>query len=200
MEPNFFKLIESKFTVTEYFKKKYSRGEFIELKKDKFFILSRGKVSIEINNTNFNNFKIIELSAGEIIAPLFALEKLECLPIDIIANNQVEIFEVDKILFFSRLIHNPGDFSMFFNYISSKSTTLFQKVLFSTMTIEEKFLTYLNLNKDKNNIISIDKSMTELAKELFITRTAFYKVINNLIDKKVIQKLDTKTFKLIKEN
>lgn len=198
MEPNFFKLIENKFEITEYFKKKYSKGEFIELKKDKFFILSKGKVSVEINNTNFNNFKIIELSEGEIIAPLFSFEKLEFLPIDIIANTQVEIFEVDKNLFFSRLIHNPSDFSMFFNYISNKSTTLFQKVLFSTMTIEEKFLTYLILNKDKNNIISIDKSISQLAKELFITRTALYKVINNLIEKKVIQKIDIKTFKLIK--
>lgn len=197
MELNFFKLIETKFTVGEYFKRKYSKGEFIELKKDKFFILAKGNVSIEINNTNFNNFKIIELSEGEIIAPLFSLEKLQCLPIDIIANNQVEIFEINKNLFFSRLINDTKDFGMFFNYISNKSTTLFQKVLFSTMTIEEKFIAYLNLNKDKNNTVFIDKSMTELAKELFVTRTAFYKVINSLMERGVIQRIDAKTFKLI---
>lgn len=119
------------------------------------------------------------------------------MPIDIIANNQVEIFEINKNLFFSRLINDTKDFGMFFNYISNKSTTLFQKVLFSTMTIEEKFIAYLNLNKDKNNTVFIDKSMTELAKELFVTRTAFYKVINSLMEKGVIQRIDAKTFKLI---
>ncbi|MGL5933171.1 MAG: Crp/Fnr family transcriptional regulator [Cetobacterium sp.] len=198
MEPNFFKLIKSKFMVTEYFKKKYSKGEFIELKKDKFFILSRGNISIEINNTNFDNFKIIELYEGEMIAPLFAFEKIEYLPIYIIANTEVEIFEVDKKVFFSKMINDSSDFSMFFNYISNKSTTLFQKVLFSTMTIEEKFLAYLNLNKDEDNIIFIDKNMTELAKELFVTRTALYKIINNLIEREVVRRVDTKIFKLIK--
>lgn len=197
MKFNFFRLIKNNFS-TDYLTKKYYKGEFIKLRDDKFFILSDGKLSIEVTNINLNSFKIAELYKGDIVPPFFILEKIQYFSIDIIADTQVEILEIDKNLFFSKMVSNITDFSMFFDYISYKSSLLFYKILFSTMTIEEKFLIYLNINKNENNIVFIDKNMNELAKKLFTTRTALYKVINNLIKKEIIQKINSKTFKIIK--
>lgn len=200
MKYNFCELIQSKFERNEYKKHIYYKKEFIPLKKDKFLIIKKGKISAEIINGSFNYFKITDLSSGEIVAPLFNFDKLKTFSIEfIVTTTQIELLEVDKELFFSKLLTNSNEFRQFFQYISEKTTMLFQKVLFSTMTIEEKFLKYLSLHKDNNSYVEIDKTVTELSKELLITRTALYKIINKLIEKKFLIRVDKKTFKLLKD-
>lgn len=196
MKYNFPELIKNNLNTSDYKVSKYYKGEFIVLKECTFLILNKGKVAVEIINDSFNNFKVTDISSGEIIAPLFKIEKLESFLIEIVANEDIEIFEVERDVFFEKLLTDSDHFSDFFQYMAEKTTVLFQKVLLSTMTIEEKFLNYLQNNKDENSFIEINMSMTELSKELLITRTALYKVINKLIDNNILTKISSKKFKM----
>lgn len=175
----------------------YSKGELLSLSNDKFYILKKGKISVEISNKSFNEFKVIDLHENELIAPLLTFENIVNLPVNIIVKKDSEILSVNKKEFFNCVLKNPNDLEMFFNFISGKTNLLFQKLLFFTMTIEDKFLHYLNDNKDNNNIVILDKSMTELSKEFFITRPSMYKIINQLIENNIIEKIDGKTFKIL---
>lgn len=177
--------------------KRYFKGELLNLANDKFYILKSGNISIEISNKSFNEFKVIDIYENELIAPLLAFENMVDLPVSIVVKKDSEIISVTKKEFFQCVLKNPADLEMFFSFISKKTNLLFKKLLFFTMTIEDKFLQYLHKNKNENNIVVLGKSITDLSKEFFITRPSMYKIINQLIGNKIIEKIDGKTFKIL---
>lgn len=193
----FLEAIKKNIDLKKIITKHYLKGELLNLDNDKFYILKSGKISVEISNKSFNEFKVIDLYENELIAPLLAFENIISLPVSILVKKDSEIISVTKKEFFQYALKNPDDLEMFFAFISKKTNLLFQKLLFFTMTIEDKLLQYFYKNKDENNIVVLEKSITDLSKEFFITRPSMYKIINQLIEDKIIEKIDRKTFRLL---
>lgn len=194
---NFLEIIKNNIDLKKITKKHYFKGEFLNLTNDKFYILKSGNISVEISNKSFNEFKVIDLCENEFIAPLLTFENIVDLPVNIVVKKDSEIISIPKKEFFKCLLKNPDDLEKFFSFLSRKTNLLFQKLLFFTMTIEDKLLQYFHKNKDENNIVILGKSITDLSKEFFITRPSMYKIINQLIENKIIEKIDGKTFKVL---
>ncbi len=187
-----------------YKNKKFTKNETIAFSGSELNginILLRGSVRGEMVDYSGKVIKIEDIESPRTLAPAFLFGENNNYPVDIVANNNVELLYFHKNVFLKILQLNQTVLMNYLNIISTKSQFLSTKLKFlSFQTIKGKFAHYLiNLAKQDNNILILPLSQTKLADLFGVSRPALGRVIRELHNDKIIY-AEGKSIKILNRN
>ncbi len=177
----------------------YEPGQTVILQGEKLnglLILLSGEVKGEMNDENCNIIKVEDIKAPNLIAPAFIFGN-GIMPVTVTTAVRSEIIFIKRDSFIKMIQENSTILTNYLDILCSKAQFLSGRMMFLRSTnIREKFIAYLNENKDSNNVIRIDKKLHELADLFAVTRPALSRVIGDLIADGIIEKLDRNIYRL----
>lgn len=190
---NIFKNLDAKeLEKISYSVKRYKHDEYIAFRGDivdGFYVLYSGKLKTEMLAANGVARLIQILDNYDILAPAFIFSQNNFFPVDIIAIGEVEIIYIKKEDFFKLLMTNKTILENFLAEISSKVQTLSMKLWnnYNNKTIDDKLKTYIynKINKDDEFYI---ENISKLAEVFQVARGSLSRVLNSLIQEKIIEK------------
>lgn len=179
---------------------KYNKGDVIAFRGEKIkglYINLKGNVYAEMLKDNGEIKKIEEIKSGEILASAFIFGKQNYFPVDIVAKTNVEILYIEKKELLKLLKENEEFLLKFLDEISNKaqflSKNLWESV--SKKNIEQKIAAYL-LEKEDNNMVELKITLNELSEYFNVTRPSLSRVLNQLIEEKIISRVKKGVYKI----
>lgn len=183
---------------------KYKKGDVIAFRDEVInglYINFFGEVSTEMLKDNGESKKIEEIKSGKILAAAFIFGEYNYFPVDIIAKTDVEILYIEKKELLNLLVTNKKLLVKFLDEISEKAQFLSKNLWESVAkkSIEQKFANYLLVN-EKNNLVELKITLTELAEYFNVTRPSLSRVINQMIEEKILLRVRKGVYKIENKN
>lgn len=188
---------------TKYKIEKYKIGESLVFRGDKvqgLNIVLKGNISAEMLAKDGNVRKIEDLHQSDVLAAAFIFGMNNNFPVDLVANEETEIFIIDKSNFLKILSREDIILENFLNEISNKAQLLSAKIWdgVNNKTIEEKVWNFIRKNQ-KQNIVVI-KNLKNLAEKFGVARPSLSRVIAELIKNEKIERVGRSTYKILENN
>lgn len=182
---------------------KYKIGESLVFRGDKvqgLNIVLKGNISAEMLAKDGNVRKIEDLHQLDVLAAAFIFGMNNNFPVDLVANEETEIFVIDKSNFLKILSRENIILENFLNEISNKAQLLSAKIWdgVNNKTIEEKVWNFIRKNQ-KQNIVVI-KNLKNLAEKFGVARPSLSRVIAELIKNEKIERVGRSTYKILENN
>lgn len=179
------KELESLLLDISYKIRTYSKGDIIAMREDRLeflMILIKGSVKGEMLDVSGKTIKIEDIMAPYPIASAFIFGQRNQFPVDVTANDEVEIFCLPKSAMLKLLQKNTLFLTNFLNSISNRSQFLAQKVmLLNFKTIKGKLANYiLKLAAPDKKQVTLPKSQQEMANFFGITRPSLARSLKEM--------------------
>ncbi len=170
--------------------KKFKKGDLIAQHSDSceyLMIVIKGSVMGEMLDATGKSIKIEDIMAPYPIASAFLFGNNK-FPVNVTANNDVEIFYLSKELVVELFQRNRTFLMNYLNAISNRSQFLARKLMFLNFkSIKGKIANYLINNSNSNsNKVVFPKSQTEMAKFFGVARPSFSRSLKELAQDKII--------------
>jgi len=172
--------------------KKYEKGHMIAQSGDEclsLMIMLKGSVKGEMIDFSGKAIKIEDIDPPKPLAIAFLFGENNTSPVNIVANNSVEIFHLPKKSVIALMQISSVFLNNFMNIISSKTQFLSDKIRFlSFQTIRGKIAHYLlQISGPVNGEIILPKSQEELANMFGVTRPSLGRALRDLHNEKIIE-------------
>ncbi|MBI9064340.1 MAG: Crp/Fnr family transcriptional regulator [Marinilabiliaceae bacterium] len=172
--------------------KKYTKGQLIAQSGDKcqsLMIMLKGSVKGEMMDFSGKSIKIEDIEPPKPLAIAFIFGQNNTCPVNIIANNEVEIFNLPKASMILLLQRSVPFLNNFMNNISDRAQFLSDKIRFlSFQTIQEKLAHYLlQLAGPLDGEIILPKSQEELANMFGVARPSLGRTMRDLHNEEFIE-------------
>jgi len=172
--------------------KKYEKGHMIAQSGDEclsLMIMLKGSVKGEMIDFSGKAIKIEDIDPPKPLAIAFLFGENNTSPVNIVANNSVEIFHLPKKSVIALMQISSVFLNNFMNIISSKTQFLSDKIRFlSFQTIRGKIAHYLlRISGPVNGEIILPKSQEELANMFGVTRPSLGRALRDLHNEKIIE-------------
>ena len=118
-------------------------------------------------------------------------------PVDVLVEEESEIFYIEKKELLCLLQKDKRVLENILDSFSNKTQFLSKRLNFSNKSIEEKLAIYI-LENTENNIFRINTSITNLAEIFGVSRPSLSRVIINWTEDKILYRIDSKNFKVLK--
>lgn len=154
------------------------------------YIVLKGSVRGEMIDYSGKAITIENISSPMLLAPAFLFGNKATLPVDIIANEECEMFYLNKSAFVTAMQNEQHILSNYLDIISGRAQFLSQKIHFlSFKTIREKYLFFIINHKQKqgSDIFTIPNTQHQLAELFGVSRPALAKVIAELNEEGVLR-------------
>ncbi len=180
--------------------KKFKKNEAILFRGDLFndvMIVLSGELRCEMQKYDGDCITIDFLKTNDIIAPAFIFGNDNSIPVDVFANKDVTLLSFNKNHFNKLMILDNAILINFLSEISNKSQLLSKRIWFNFLnkTISDKIKAYITDNH-KNNIISFEPNISELAKKFEVTRPSLSREISSFCEVGILTKISTNTYKV----
>lgn len=177
--------LEKIFELRTYKIKKFSKGEIIALREDRIdylMIVIKGSAKGEMLDMSGKTIKIEDIMAPYPLASAFIFGQRNQFPVDVTANDNVEIFYLSKSDLLDLFHENKILLMNFLNSISNRSQFLAQKLMFLNFnTIKKKLANYiLKLAAPDKSEITFPKTQSELSQYFGVTRPSFARSLKEL--------------------
>jgi len=172
--------------------KKYSKGQMIAQSGDEcksLMIMLKGSVRGEMMDFSGKAIKIEDIEPPKPLAVAFLFGKDNTCPVNIIANDDAELFLLPKESMIMLLQKSVPFLNNFMNAISNRAQFLSEKIRFlNFQTIKGKFAHYLlSLAGSVDGEIILPKSQEELATMFGVTRPSLGRTIRELHNDHLIE-------------
>ncbi len=172
--------------------KKYAKGHMIAQSGDEchsLMIMLKGSVKGEMIDYSGKAIKIEDIEPPKPLAIAFLFGENNTCPVNIVANNSVEMFVLPKASVISLMQLSSSFLTNFMNMISSKTQFLSDKIRFlSFQTIRGKIAHYLlQLIGPVEGEIMLPKSQEELANMFGVTRPSLGRALRELHNENIIE-------------
>ncbi|MBQ3437673.1 MAG: Crp/Fnr family transcriptional regulator [Fusobacterium sp.] len=183
-----------------YETKSYKNKENIAFRGDKINglnIIIKGSISTEMLAKDGNIRKIEKLEESDVLASAFIFGTNNFYPVDLVAENKVEILNISRENFLKILSLENRILENFLNEISNKTQFLSAKIWSSVnnKTIGEKFSEFIK-NKQKNNELKID-NLQDLADSFGVARPSLSRVLREYIEEKKLERIGRNRYKIL---
>ncbi len=180
--------IELAFGDIHYQRKNYAAGKLIETAGKPYnvlLIILKGSVKGEMMDYSGKILKIEDISAPKPLATAFLFCKNNKLPVDIIANTDVELLLLHRESVIKLMQVNSRFLQNFLNAVSNRAQFLSDKLRFlSFKTIRGKLANYLlDLSEGKNVEIVLPQSQEKIAELFAVTRPSLGRIMAEFNDK-----------------
>lgn len=171
----------------------YEKGEFIAHAGEEVFfmhILIRGSVKGEMVDYTGKIIKIEDIAPPRPLAPAFLFGKQNNYPVNIIANERVELFSIPGDLFLKLMQSSEIVLRNFVNIVSTRGQFLSSKIKFlSFSTIKGKLAQYLLdlTRKTGSDQISMPHSQSQLAELFGVARPSVGRAVSEMNNDKIIR-------------
>lgn len=188
-----------------YKEKTYKKGDIIAFSDDEcvdMLIITNGSVKGEMVDYMGKTIKIEDIESPRVLAPAFLFGKNNRYPVNIVANNAVELLAIRKNAFVKLLQLNEVVLKNFLNNISNRAQFLTNKIkLLSFQTIKGKIANYLLqlVKKTGSDNLLIPNSQNQLAELFGVTRPSLARAIREL-DKDGYIKAEGKKIEVLNKN
>ncbi|MFA8435061.1 MAG: Crp/Fnr family transcriptional regulator [Marinifilaceae bacterium] len=184
--------LEALLTQVPYKIRKYQKGDLIALREDRIeslMILLKGSAKGEMLDVSGKSIKIEDIMAPYPMASAFIFGQRNQFPVDVSANEEVEIFYLPKDSMLELFQKNSRFLLNFLNSISNRSQFLAQKLMFLNFkTIKGKLANYiLKLAAPDKEIVSMPKSQAEMAQFFGVTRPSFARSLKEMEQEGMIE-------------
>lgn len=165
--------------------KKFSKGDMLAFREDKcenLMIVLKGSVKGEMLDPSGKTTKIEDIMAPYPIASAFLFGQRNQFPVNVTANEEVEVFYMAKDSVIELFQKNKTFLTNYLNSISNRSQFLANKLMFlNVKTIKGKLANYiLKLAAPDKEVISMPKSQSEMAQFFGVTRPSFARSLKEM--------------------
>ncbi len=144
-------------------------------------ILLSGKAKGEVAYPSGKVLRMDSLEAPELIAPAFLFGGYNRLPVDVIAESDIEILTLHRGLLFELMQENVLVMSNFIDIISNRANAWSKKIYaLSFESLREKVASYLLDNSDEENRTALIPDMAHAAQFFAATRSALKSVLDDM--------------------
>ncbi|MDM8160176.1 Crp/Fnr family transcriptional regulator [Labilibaculum sp. K2S] len=173
-------LIDSQYQI-----KKFSKGDMLAFREDQcenLMIVLKGSVKGEMLDPSGKSIKIEDIMAPYPIASAFLFGQRNQFPVNVTANNEVEVFYLSKNSVIDLFQKNKVFLTNYLNSISNRSQFLANKLMFLNFkTIKGKLANYLlKLAAPDKTEITLPKSQSEMAQFFGVTRPSFARSLKEM--------------------
>lgn len=180
-------LIDSQYQI-----KKFSKGELLAFREDKcenLMIVLKGSVKGEMLDPSGKSIKIEDIMAPYPIASAFLFGQRNQFPVNVTANEEVEVFYLSKNSVIEMFQKNKVFLTNYLNSISNRSQFLANKLMFLNFkTIKGKLANYiLKLSAPDKTEITLPKSQAEMAQFFGVTRPSFARSLKEMEQEGLIE-------------
>lgn len=177
-------------TATDLAITKYAKNETIAHKDTVYsglMIIIIGSARGEFTYLTGQTLKIDTIEAPELIAPAFLFGGYNRLPVDVIAESEVEILTLHRGFLFELMQDNMLVLSNFIDIISNRANVWSKKIyLLSFKSLKEKVASYLlDHSTPENGVVPVPQ-IKEIAEFFAATRSAMTAVLEDMQRKHVI--------------
>ena len=172
--------------------KKYSKGDMVAFREDKcenLMIIMKGSVKGEMLDPSGKSIKIEDVMAPYPIASAFLFGQRNQFPVNVTANENVEIFSLAKSSVIDLFQINKTFLTNYLNSISNRSQFLANKLMFLNFkTIKGKLANYiLKLAAPDKEKVTLPKSQSEMAQFFGVTRPSFARSLKEMEQEGLIE-------------
>ncbi|WP_372753661.1 Crp/Fnr family transcriptional regulator [Labilibaculum sp.] len=169
----------------QYQIKKFSKGDMLAFREDtceNLMIVLKGSVKGEMLDPSGKSIKIEDIMAPYPIASAFLFGQRNQFPVNVTANEEVEVFYLAKNSVIDLFQKNKTFLTNYLNSISNRSQFLANKLMFLNFkTIKGKLANYiLKLAAPDKTKITLPKSQVEMAHFFGVTRPSFARSLKEL--------------------
>lgn len=184
--------------------KSFKKGDILALQGDlcdRLIILLRGSVRGEMIDDSGRLIKIEDIAAPRALAPLFLFGNESRFPVEVTANEEVEVIMITKesvLILFQR---NRHFLENYLNTSANYAKTLSDKLFFlSFRSIKQKMASYLlRLPTTKDGYVIMDRSQQELADYFGVSRPSLARELAHMQNEGLIT-VDRKQVTIIQRN
>ena len=173
----------------KYKEKSYKKGETVARQGDivtALYILLKGSVKAEMVSDSGSVLNVEIIRAPNPLAPAFLFAENNRFPVDVVAQEDVELIIISKESIVKQLASNEIFLQGFMKFNSNRVHFLSERLkLFSTKTIKGKLAQYI-LARTSNMDFTLDSSQTALAEYFGVTRPSLSRSIAEMIDEGII--------------
>lgn len=165
--------------------KKYTKGDLIAFRDDRcehLMIVLKGSVKGEMLDVSGKSIKIEDIMAPYPIASAFLFGHRNQFPVNVTANEDVEIFFLEKNSVINLFQEDKTFLTNYLNSISNRSQFLANKLMFLNFkTIKGKIANYiLKLAAPDKTSVTFPKSQAEMAQFFGVTRPSFARSLKEI--------------------
>lgn len=180
-------LIDSQYQI-----KKFTKGDMLAFREDKcenLMIVLKGSVKGEMLDPSGKSIKIEDIMAPYPIASAFLFGQRNQFPVNVTANDEVEVFYLSKNSVIDMFQKNKVFLTNYLNSISNRSQFLANKLMFLNFkTIKGKLANYLlKLSAPDKTEITLPKSQAEMAQFFGVTRPSFARSLKEMEQEGLIE-------------
>ncbi|WP_320018274.1 Crp/Fnr family transcriptional regulator [Labilibaculum manganireducens] len=177
---------------SQYQIKKFSKGDMLAFREDKcenLMIVLKGSVKGEMLDPSGKSIKIEDIMAPYPIASAFLFGQRNQFPVNVTANDEVEVFYLSKNSVIEMFQKNKVFLTNYLNSISNRSQFLANKLMFLNFkTIKGKLANYLlKLAAPDKTEITLPKSQAEMAQFFGVTRPSFARSLKEMEQEGLIE-------------
>ncbi len=192
------------FEGVDYQIKSYKKGEILAFQGDicnRLLILLRGSVRGEMIDYSGKLIKIEDIIAPRALAPLFLFGTENKFPVEVTANEEVEVLMIPKESVLKLFQRNTLFLENYLNTSANYAKTLSYKLFFlSFKSIKQKLASYiLRLPITTTNQVVMDRSQQELADYFGVSRPSLARELSHMQDEGLLS-VDRKQIVLLKKD
>ncbi|MFI3210294.1 MAG: Crp/Fnr family transcriptional regulator [Peptostreptococcaceae bacterium] len=182
--------------------KKYKKSAIIYFKDDiclSYDIILNGKISVEDIDKDGNIDKLCEFMKGDVLGDVLIFSSENKYPMNIVVSKNCEILHIKKEILLDLCQKDIYFLERFLSSLSNKAVVLKNKIkLLSSKNLREKIINFLikEENIQNTNIISLNRTKTELANYFGVQRSSLSRELKNMKDEGLID-FDLKTISII---
>lgn len=170
-----------------YHAKSFKKGDILALQGDlcdRLIIILRGSVRGEMIDDSGRLIKIEDIAAPRALAPLFLFGTESRFPVEVTANEEVEVIIIPKESVLRLFQRNRRFLENYLNTSANYAKTLSDKLFFlSFRSIKQKMASYLlRLPSTKDGEIVMDRSQQELADYFGVSRPSLARELAHMQD------------------
>ncbi|MBN1970492.1 MAG: Crp/Fnr family transcriptional regulator [Candidatus Delongbacteria bacterium] len=153
-------------------------------------VVISGSFRGEMTDSTGKVLKIEDLKEGSIIASAFLVNKKNKIPVDVVANNDVELLIIEKADFIELMNKNAIINNNFIEIISSMAIVLAEKLRFITLKpLKSKVCDYVikQMKGEKKEYVTLPHSHQSLADLFGVSRPSLGRIFKDLDDLGIIK-------------
>lgn len=173
--------------------RKYKKEEIFMYSGDelkRLAVVISGSFRGEMTDSTGKVLKIEDLKEGSIIASAFLVNKKNKIPVDVVANNDVELLIIEKADFIELMNKNAIINNNFIEIISSMAIVLAEKLRFITLKpLKSKVCDYVikQMKGEKKEYVTLPHSHQSLADLFGVSRPSLGRIFKDLDDLGIIK-------------
>ncbi len=180
---------------------KYDKDETVAFRGDEIdglYINLGGHLVTEMMKASGEVKKIEDIESKQIIASAFIFGEKNRFPVDLVCKDKTELFFLPQKELLSLIMKEEVVLKNFLDEISNKAQFLSMKIWssFNNKTIQEKLISYIMKNKDKD-LIEFKPSLKEVANLFNVARPSLSRVIGEFVDEGLLEKSGRNRYKIV---